>query len=154
MPRTKKASGSSNGAWLTFKEAANRAGLSYFTLYKMNSTGKLPVKMRKIEGKMRLDRAAFEDWLKSRSASPGGGRGRRGGRRGAGRAAVRRVRGARRGRPPAAAVGAPRGRRAGGFSLPVGGATNLDFWFRLLGFVRGRGATVSIQTDGSSVSLV
>ncbi len=155
MPRTKKSNGSSNGSWLTFLEAAAKAGLSHFTLYKMKSTGKLPVKARKVAGKMRLERASFEDWMKSRGATAGAGRKRRGRRRG--RVAVRRARRGRRGRRMrVATVGAaaPRGRRPGAFSLPVGGTTNLDFWFKLLGFVRRRGASVAIQTDGTKVGLV
>jgi|SRR5262245_7377638 len=155
MPRTKKATGSSNGSWLTFLEAAKKSGLSHFTLYKMNSTGKLPVKARKIGGKMRLDRASFEGWMKTRGTSAGGGRKRRG--RPRGRAGVRRARRGRRVRRmrvTTVAAAAPRGRRAAVFSLPVGSTTSLDFWFKLLGFVRRHGASVSIQTDGRSVSLV
>lgn len=148
MPRRKRRGRAESSAWLTIKEAAQRAGLSPFTIYKMRSGGKLPVKTRKIGGEIRVDRAAFEGWARKRAdrprrgRPPGAGRVRRG-RRPSGRAVRRRA--ARR------AFGGVRG---GAFNLPLAAGLGLDFWFRLLRFVRDRAGRVTIQTDGASVSLV
>ena len=148
MPRRKKRGRPKSSAWLTIKEAADRAGLSHFTIYKLRSSGKLPVKTRKIGGEIRVDRAAFQAWAKSRAGRPrrgrppGGGKVRRG-RRAFGRAIRRRA--ARR---------APLAVRSGAINLPVNAGQGLDFWFRVLRFVRERGGRVTIQTDGRKVSLV
>jgi len=148
-PRKRSRTPSSSAGWITVIQAAKLAGLSHFTLYKMKSTGKIPAKMKKIGGVMHFNRSDFASWLKSRKKGPKAATRTRGRRRAARRFTARR-RAARAPRRSAATLGA----RGSAFTLPTNGTTNLDFWFRILRFVRSRSGRVTIKTDGTKATLV
>lgn len=130
MPSLETAENGTATSWIKISEAAKISGLAQPTIYQLIQRGDLPVQRKKIDEVLHLDQEAFETWVAHRPK--------------------------RRRRSRKTEAEGPSAGMVVGSTLPIPSAapTTLEFWLRLIRFVREHEGKVALQADGNRTILV